>query len=128
MSLKETLSIMVVDDMSTSRGLITMALDEIGIKKVDFQSNGQDALRSISTRPVHLVISDYNMPGLDGLQLLEALRANKMTSRIGFILVSGKLDETIIATGRKLGMNNFIRKPFTTAQLRQCLEAVVGKL
>ena len=128
MSLKETLTIMVVDDMSTSRGLITMALEEIGIKKVDFQSNGQDALRSISTRPVHLVISDYNMPGLDGLQLLESLRSNKLTSRIGFILVSGKLDETIIATGRKLGMNNFLRKPFSIAQLRQCLEAVVGKL
>jgi two-component system, chemotaxis family, chemotaxis protein CheY len=128
MSLKETLSIMVVDDMSTSRGLITMALEEIGIKKIDFQSNGQDALKAISTRPVHLVISDYNMPGLDGLQLLEALRANKLTSRIGFILVSGRLDETIIATGRKLGMNNFLRKPFSTPQIRQCIEAVVGRL
>jgi two-component system, chemotaxis family, chemotaxis protein CheY len=128
MSLKETLSIMVVDDMSTSRGLITMALEEIGLKKVDFQSNGQDALKAISSRPVHLVISDYNMLGLDGLQLLQALRANKLTSRIGFILVSGRLDETIIATGRKLGMNNFLRKPFSTPQIRQCIEAVVGRL
>jgi two-component system, chemotaxis family, chemotaxis protein CheY len=128
MSLKETLSIMVVDDMSTSRGLITMALDEIGLKRIDFQSNGQDALRAIAAKPVHMVISDYNMPGLDGLQLLEALRLNKMTSRIGFILVSGRLDETIITNGRKLGMNNFLRKPFSTPQLRQCLEAVVGKL
>jgi two-component system, chemotaxis family, chemotaxis protein CheY len=128
MSLKETLSIMVVDDMSTSRGLITMALDEIGVKRVDFQSNGQDALRAIAAKPVHMVISDYNMPGLDGLQLLEALRLNKMTSRIGFILVSGRLDEAIITNGRKLGMNNFLRKPFSTPQLRQCLEAVVGKL
>lgn len=128
MSLKETLSIMVVDDMSTSRGLITMALDEIGVKRVDFQSNGHDALRAIAAKPVHMVISDYNMPGLDGLQLLEALRLNKMTSRIGFILVSGRLDETIITNGRKLGMNNFLRKPFSTPQLRQCLEAVVGKL
>jgi two-component system, chemotaxis family, chemotaxis protein CheY len=128
MSLKETLSIMVVDDMSTSRGLITMALDEIGVKRVDFQSNGQDALRAIAAKPVHMVISDYNMPGLDGLQLLEALRLNKMTARIGFILVSGRLDEAIITNGRKLGMNNFLRKPFSTPQLRQCLEAVVGKL
>jgi two-component system, chemotaxis family, chemotaxis protein CheY len=128
MSLKETLSIMVVDDMSTSRGLITMALDEIGLKRVDFHSNGQDALRAIAAKPVHMVISDYNMPGLDGLQLLEALRLNKLTSRIGFILVSGRLDETIITHGRKLGMNNFLRKPFSTPQLRQCLEAVVGKL
>ena len=105
-----------------------MALEEIDLKRVDFQSNGQDALKAISSRPVHLVISDYNMPGLDGLQLLQALRANKLTSRIGFILVSGRLDETIIATGRKLGMNNFLRKPFSTPQIRQCIEAVVGRL
>ena len=82
MSLKSTLSIMVVDDMSTSRGLITMALDEIGIKNVDFKSDGQSALTALAARPVHLVISDYNMPGLDGLQLLHGLRTNRSTQRI----------------------------------------------
>lgn len=128
MSLKDTISIMVVDDMSTSRGLITMALDEIGIKNVDFKSDGRSALASIAAKPVHLVISDYNMPGLDGLQLLHGLRANRSTQRIGFVLVSGRLDETIVATGRKLGMNNFIAKPFNTQQMRKCIEAVVGPL
>ncbi|SHE86778.1 two-component system, chemotaxis family, response regulator CheY [Loktanella atrilutea] len=128
MSLKDTISIMVVDDMSTSRGLITMALDEIGVKNVDFRSDGQSALASIAAKPVHLVISDYNMPGLDGLQLLHGLRTNRNTQRIGFILVSGRLDETIVATGRKLGMNNFIAKPFNTQQMRKCIEAVVGPL
>ena len=128
MSLKNSLSIMVVDDMSTSRGLITMALDEIGIKNVDFKSDGQSALAALAAKPVHLVISDYNMPGLDGLQLLHGLRTNRSTQRIGFILVSGRLDETIVATGRKLGMNNFIAKPFNTQQMRKCIEAVVGPL
>ena len=128
MSLKNSLSIMVVDDMSTSRGLITMALDEIGIKNVDFKSDGQSALAALAAKPVHLVISDYNMPGLDGLQLLHGLRTNRATQRIGFILVSGRLDDTIVATGRKLGMNNFIAKPFNTPQMRKCIEAVVGPL
>ena len=128
MSLKSTLSIMVVDDMSTSRGLITMALDEIGINNVDFKSDGQSALTALAARPVHLVISDYNMPGLDGLQLLHGLRTNRSTQRIGFILVSGRLDDNIVATGRKLGMNNFIAKPFNTQQMRKCIEAVVGPL
>ena len=128
MSLKNSLSIMVVDDMSTSRGLITMALEEIGIKNVDFRTDGQSALKALAAKPVHLVISDYNMPGLDGLQLLKALRENKSTARIGFILVSGRLDEGIVTNGRKLGMNNFIAKPFNTAQMRKCIEAVVGPL
>ena len=128
MSLKNSLSIMVVDDMSTSRGLITMALDEIGIKKVDFRSDGKAALETLAAHPVHLVISDYNMPGLDGLQLLHGLRTNRSTQKIGFILVSGRLDDTIVATGRKLGMNNFIAKPFNTQQMRKCIEAVVGPL
>lgn len=128
MSLKDTLSVMVIDDMATSRGLITMALEEWGIRNIDFKVNAEDALKTLSAKPVHIVISDYNMPGMDGLQLLEALRLNRSTSRIGFILISGRLDEAILSTGRKLGMNNFLRKPFSTLQMKTCMEAVVGKL
>lgn len=128
MALRDTLSVMVIDDMATSRGLITMALEEIGVRNIDFKTNAQDALRSLVAKPVHLVISDYNMPGMDGLQLLEALRLNRTTSRVGFILISGRLDEIILNTGRKLGMNNFLRKPFSTPQLKMCVEAVVGRL
>ena len=128
MALRDTLTVMVVDDMTTSRGLITMALEEMGLKHVDFAPGGQEALRSLVAKPVHLVISDYNMPGMDGLQLLEAVRTNRSTSRMGFILISGRLDTTILESGRKLGMNNCIKKPFSTPQLKSCIEAVVGPL
>lgn len=128
MALKDSLSVMVVDDMSTSRSLILMALEQIGIQKVDFCNDGQSALQKIAAQPVHIVISDYNMPGLNGLQLLKALRENKLTQRIGFILVSGKLDNEILTTGKKLGLNNFITKPFDTPQMKACLQAVVGPL
>lgn len=128
MSLKDSLSVMVVDDMSTSRSIIIMALEEIGIRKIDFRKDGAEALQALAVRPVHLVISDYNMPGLDGLGLLKGLREFKSTARIGFILVSGKIDADILNRGRALGMNNYIAKPFSTAQLRDCLQAVVGPL
>ncbi|ETX30614.1 response regulator [Roseivivax isoporae] len=128
MSLKNSLSVMVVDDMSTSRSLILMALEQIGIKNVDFCKDGQSALQKLAAKPVHIVISDYNMPGLNGLQLLKALRENKTTQRIGFVLVSGRLDNEILTTGKKLGLNNFIQKPFDTNQMRTCLQAVVGPL
>lgn len=128
MALKDSLSIMVVDDMATSRGLIIMALEEMGIKKIDFRKDGADALQSLVAKPVHLVISDYNMPGMDGLGLLKALRENRITSRIGFILVSGRITPEIMSTGKALGMNNYIQKPFSTPQLKACIQAVVGPL
>lgn len=126
MSLKDTLRVMVVDDMSTSRALVMQSLDEIGIRHVDHRNDPAQALRSLVAAPVHLVLSDYNMPGLDGLQLLEALRQNKSTAGIGFILITGRADKALIDRGRQLGMNNFLMKPFTTASLKACIQAVTG--
>ncbi len=128
MSLKNNLRILVVDDMSVSRALITQALDEIGITNYQTANDGKGALAMMASNPVHLVISDFNMPGLDGLQLLEALRMNKSTQRIGFILITGRADKEVIERGQKLAMNNFLKKPFTTPQMKQCIEQVVGRL
>lgn len=128
MSLKEKLRILVVDDMATSRGLITQALDEIGIKNYMTENSGNDALTKLSATPVHLVLSDFNMPGLDGLGLLKALRQNKSTQRIGFILVTGKPTPDMVTQAKTLGLNNMIKKPFTSAAMRQCIESVVGRL
>ena len=128
MGLRDQLRIMVVDDMSTSRGLITQALDAMGIPQVGYASDGPGALAAIAKSPVHLVISDYNMPGMDGLQLLHALRTDARTKGVGFILITGRADKEIIDKGRKLGMNNFLKKPFQPQDLRTCIEAVVGRL
>ncbi len=128
MSLKDSIRVMVVDDMSTSRGLIIQALEELGIKKIDFAKDGASALRALVANPVHLVISDYNMPGLDGLGLLKGIRDNRTTARMGFILVSGSASKEIIERGQALGMNNFLKKPFTTDGMRRVIQAVVGAL
>lgn len=119
---------MVVDDMSTSRGLITQALDAMGVKQVAISENGRDAIGAIESSPVHLVISDFNMPEMNGLQLLHALRQGARTKGVGFILITGKADKDIIEGGKRLGMNNFIKKPFQPTELKACIEAVVGKL
>ncbi len=128
MALRDQLRILVVDDMATSRGLITQALDALGIANVETASDGRSALSSLAASPVHLVISDYNMPEMDGLQLLQTLRANPATQRTGFLLITGRADASVIDRGRSLGMNNFIKKPFTSDDMKGAIEAVFGRL
>ena len=128
MALRDQIRIMVVDDMSTSRGLITQALEALGVRNVSTAENGTDALANLAKAPVHMVISDYNMPNMDGLHLLQQLRSNDKTKGVGFILITGRAEQQIIDYGRKLGMNNFLKKPFEPAELRKCIEAVVGPI
>ncbi|MBM3604415.1 MAG: response regulator [Alphaproteobacteria bacterium] len=128
MALKSNLHVMVVDDMTISRSLIEQALDWAGLVNVQYEANGETAFRRLAAAPVHLVISDYNMPGMDGLSLLEALRKNPSTQRIGFILITGTATREMIERGQRSGMNNFIAKPFTKEALLKCIETVTGKL
>jgi len=128
MALRDQLRVLVVDDMATSRGLITQALDALGIANVATASDGTSALASMAARPVHLVISDYNMPEMDGLKLLQAIRANPATQKTGFLLITGRADATIIDQGRGLGMNNYLKKPFTPDDIKGAIEAVFGRL
>lgn len=128
MSLKDTLRVMIVDDMGVSRGLLVQAIEEMGIWKNQAENDGRAAFDKLIVDPVHLVLSDFNMPGMDGLQLLQALRHNKSTARIGFILVTGNPTADLVAKGKALGVNNIIKKPFSTTSLKQCIEAVVGRL
>ena len=128
MALRDQLRVLVVDDMSTSRGLITQALDAMGVRNVNAAADGPSALESIAKSPVHLVISDFNMPGMDGLQLLHALRQGAKTAGVGFLLITGRADKEIIDRGRSLKMNNYIAKPFQPADLKAAIEAIVGRL
>ncbi|SDZ46667.1 response regulator receiver protein [Jannaschia faecimaris] len=128
MALREMLKVLVVDDMSTSRGILLQALDALGVANVSYAENGRTGMVQAKQSAPHLILSDLYMPELNGLQLLQHLRADPATQKIGFILVTGRGDEAVIQTGKKLGMNNFLTKPFTSSQLKDCIEAVVGRL
>ncbi len=92
MSLRDKLRLLVVDDMSTSRGLIVQALEGFGLAHVETAESGEEALTVLQRAPVHLVLSDYNMPGMSGLDLLARVRATPATRGIGFILITGRAD------------------------------------
>lgn len=128
MGVGSALRVMVVDDMATSRGLITQALDDLNISNYVTENDGKKALSRLLETPVHLVLSDYNMPGLDGLELLQSVRSQPATQKVGFIQVTGRPTPEIVAKGKALGLNNMIKKPFTSATMRQCIESVVWRL
>jgi two-component system chemotaxis response regulator CheY len=128
MSLADQLKILIVDDTTTSRMLVRDGLQELGIKNISFASDGEQALKLMMTQPSHLVISDFNMPKLDGLGLLRAIRKHAPTQKVPFILLTGKGDKTLIQQAMQFGLNNYLTKPFTVPALKTALEAVVGKL
>lgn len=127
MSFTRNLDPLVADDTTVSRTLLTNSLDELGFTRIRVENDGKAALHTLMLKPAHLVISDYNMPGMNGLDLLRSLREFPATRSCGFILVTGRMDRTLIDEARKWGLNNYLAKPFTTISLRACLETVVGK-
>jgi two-component system chemotaxis response regulator CheY len=120
--------VLIVDDQLTSRLLIRGGLQDLGVSDIEMASNGEEGFQMMKTKPAHLVISDFNMPKLDGLGFLRALRTYPPTQKIGFILLTGRGDKELIERAAKLGVNNVIAKPFTMPVLREKIEAVVGKL
>lgn len=128
MSITAQLRVLIVDDTSTSRMLIRDGLEELGVRNIFFAGDGEQALQFMMTTPAHLVISDFNMPKLDGLGLLKAIRGYNPTKKVPFIMLTGRGDKEVLENAIKLGVNNFLTKPFTVPALKKALEAIIGKL
>ena len=128
MSYLSHLKCMIVDDMQTSRMLIRSALEELGITYIAIAADGEQALKSLMVQPLPLVISDYNMPKLDGLSLLRALRAYAPTSKVAFIMMTGRGDQELIDKAKPYGVTGYLPKPFTAAIVKSHIEKVIGRL
>ena len=123
-----SLRILIVDDQASMRSLIRATLNQIGLKEVSEAPDGEEGLRHLLTRPVNLVISDFNMPKLNGLDLLRAVRSHGPIAKTAFIMLTGSADRELVQAAVKHGVNNLLVKPFTAATLKQKLEDVVGVL
>ena len=122
------LKVLLVDDQLSMRALARTALQQIGITNIDDASDGEEAFRALVQKPVHLVISDFNMPKLDGLGLLRAIRSHEPVRGIAFIMLTGRADKELVQRAMQFGVNNYIVKPFTAAQLKEKIEEVFGAL
>lgn len=123
-----SVKVMIIDDQQTMRSLVRNGLREIGMTDIREASDGEDGLRQLLGSPVNLVISDYNMPKLDGLSLLRAVRAAPQLKSLGFIMLTGRADGDLVKRAVQFGVNNYLVKPFTVATLRQKIEDVYGPL
>jgi two-component system chemotaxis response regulator CheY len=128
------MKVLVVDDHQSIRSLVRTGLKDLGVLDVDEAADGEEAFRTLSgtsskgERGFQLVISDFNMPKLDGLGLLRAVRAHEPTRSTGFIMLTGRADRDLVQRAAQFGANNFLVKPFTVATLREKIEAVFGVL
>lgn len=121
------LSILVVDDSTTVRSIITKTLSmlELPIESVSGAANGIEALEVMKSRWIDLVFTDINMPGMSGLELLEAMRADDIMKGIPIIVVSTEGSEERIEHIRAMGVP-YVRKPFTPETIKQVIEEVLG--
>jgi two-component system chemotaxis response regulator CheY len=123
-----SIKVLVVDDQLTIRSLVRGGLQQLGFKDIEEAPDGEEALRQMIVRPVQLVISDYNMPKLDGLNLLRAIRTHEPIKKTAFIMLTGRADKELVQKAVQFGVNNYLVKPFTIATLKDKIEAVFGAL
>jgi two-component system chemotaxis response regulator CheY len=122
------IEIMVVDDQRAMRALVRNSLAQIGCACVSEFADGAEALQSLRARPVHLVISDLNMPVMDGLALLRAVRSERTLANTAFIMLTSSSDVELVKQAIALGVNNYLVKPFTLGTLKRKIESVFGPL
>jgi two-component system chemotaxis response regulator CheY len=122
------LKVLVVDDQFSVRQMTRLALEKIGVRLIHEAENGQEALTKALAQPLDIIISDFNMPQMDGIELLRAVRGHQAIRKTPFILITGRGDRELVVKAAQAGVNNYVVKPFDEATLRQKMEAVLGRI
>jgi two-component system chemotaxis response regulator CheY len=128
MPLAAALKVLVVDDQFSVRQMTRMTLQELGIRHIHESENGKQGFQKATVQPLDLIISDFNMPEMDGLEFLRAVRGHQAVRKLPFILLTGRGDKELVVKAAQAGVNNYLIKPFNAAILREKIEQVIGKL
>lgn len=120
--------VMVVDDQASMRAMIRRALQDLGFRDIRDKAEAGEALEAVKADRVHLILSDYNMPGMNGMDFLRAVRADPVIGKTAFIMLTGSSEKDIVQQAAALGVNNYVVKPFAPAGLKEKIERVFGEL
>ncbi len=126
MTLNPNIKILVVDDFKTMRKIIKNILTQLGFKNIMEADDGTTALELLKKQKVDLIISDWNMPKMNGLELLKTVRSDDNLKDIRFIMVTAEAQKESVIEAIKHGVNQYVVKPFTPETLKEKLEKVFG--
>jgi two-component system chemotaxis response regulator CheY len=118
--------VLIVDDYGTMRRIMRNLLGQIGFAHIDEAADGAGALEKLRERSFDLVISDWQMEPMSGLDLLKAMRADVRFRHLPFIMITAANTTENVVAAKAAGVNNYVVKPFTAETLKRKIDAVLG--
>ena len=122
----KNMQVLIVDDYKTMLRIIRNLLKQLGFNNVDEATDGSSALQKLRDKDFGLVISDWNMEPMSGLQLLKEVRADTKLKDLPFIMITAESKSENVIAAKEAGVSNYIVKPFNAATLKGKLASVLG--
>lgn len=121
------LDVLIVDDSAAIRKILQRVLvqAEVPLGKVIEANDGREALDRLNAEKVGLILSDINMPNMDGLELLATIRANDQWKSVPIIMITTEGSQNKVLQALELGANGYVRKPFTADQIKEKLVGII---
>lgn len=127
MAIDKNMKILVVDDFSTMRRIVKNILRQLNFNNIIEADDGSTALDILQKDKIDMVVSDWNMPKMTGLELLKAIRSDDALKDIPFLMVTAEAQQENIIEAVKSGVSNYIVKPFTAETLGQKIDQIYKK-
>ncbi len=125
---RSALKFLVVDDFSTMRRIVRNLLKELGFSNVEEAEDGAVALARLQNGGIDFVVSDWNMPNMDGLTLLQSVRADPKLKGLPFLMITAEAKKENIVAAAQAGASGYIVKPFTAATLQEKMGKIFDKM
>lgn len=120
----KNINILVVDDYNTMRRIVRTLLNQLGFVNIDEASDGSMALEKIKTKKYELIISDWNMQPMTGLDLLKHVRSEEKTKDLPVLMITAESKVENVVAAKEAGVNNYVVKPFNVETLKAKLESI----
>jgi len=127
MAVDKNMPILIVDDYKTMLRIIRNLLKQLGFENVEEATDGAAALQKLQDGEFKLIISDWNMEPMTGIQLLREVRSDNTLKRLPFIMVTAESKTENVVIAKEAGVSNYIVKPFNAATLRSKLSGILGE-